>query len=121
MEKGQGESGAGLEWAISVVEWADERGLDLSDSAELFPYVQLVLWARTLRRPPTNDVIRARWGVHRASAQRWRRRLHQVWAKAHPRHESDGGEWTEAELAAMAQQTSRIDSRAYISITGAPV
>jgi hypothetical protein len=84
MQMGQGAPTAGLEWAHAVVRWAEVRGISLKDSTELFPYVDVVLWARALRAAPDPRTIIARWGVNRATAYRWAPVLADVHARRRP-------------------------------------
>jgi len=74
----------GLQWAVSVVEWADDNGIALDcDALSLFPGVEVVRWAQSLRGPLTADGIRARFDVRRATAYRWMKVLQPVYAAAH--------------------------------------
>ncbi|WP_439444480.1 hypothetical protein ABWU93_11550 [Xanthomonas translucens pv. translucens] len=65
-----------FEWAVGFVDECAAAGVVLPPQITLMlPYVDVVLWARQQRKPPTWRQISERWGVHRATAYRWKRVL----------------------------------------------
>lgn len=65
-----------FEWAVGFVDECAAAGVELPPQVtRMLPYVDVVLWVRQQRKPPTWRQISERWGVHRATAYRWKRVL----------------------------------------------
>lgn len=65
-----------FEWAVGFVAECAATGIELPPHiARMLPYVEVVLWMRQQRSPPTWQQISERWNVCRATAYRWRRVL----------------------------------------------
>jgi hypothetical protein len=65
-----------FEWAVGFVAECAAAGVELPPHvARMLPHVEVVLWIREQRTPPTWQQISERWNVCRATAFRWRRAM----------------------------------------------
>ncbi|MFC6838583.1 hypothetical protein [Xanthomonas theicola] len=65
-----------FEWAVGFVDECAAAGVELPPQVtRMLPYVDVVLWVRRQRKPPTWREIADRWNVCRATAYRWKRVL----------------------------------------------